>query len=157
MVPPPGGALAAMSSHRRLAQSNRNMRLTPAKDFTVWSLYLKEKPEETHVCIFSISRPHSHTSTLSITTKDSLLSTSWLPHLQYGFACTLVILCPLINERLFLRVTSNNLKRGWSESSCVVQVVKDLVLPQLWCYLLLRQRFALWSGNFHMPQVQPNK
>ena len=35
VVPPPGGALAAMSSHLRLAHSNRNMRLTPAKDFTV--------------------------------------------------------------------------------------------------------------------------
>lgn len=35
VVPPPGGALAAMSSHLKLAHSNRNIRLTPAKDFTV--------------------------------------------------------------------------------------------------------------------------
>lgn len=40
MVPPPGGAFAAISSHLRHAHNNLNIRLTPANDLTVWSRYL---------------------------------------------------------------------------------------------------------------------
>lgn len=64
VVPPPGGALAAMSSHLRLAHSNRNIRLTPAKDFTVWSLYLKEKPQRNYICIVYVhAQVRAHTDT----------------------------------------------------------------------------------------------
>ena len=35
----------------------------------------------------------------------------------------------------------------------VVQWVKELVLPQLWCRSQLWLRFDPWPGNFHMLRV----
>ena len=35
--------------------------------------------------------------------------------------------------------------------------LKDLTLPQLWCWSQLWLRFSLWPGNFHMPRAQPKK
>lgn len=40
VVPPVGEGFTDISSHLRQAQSNRSIRLTPAKDLTVWSRYL---------------------------------------------------------------------------------------------------------------------
>ena len=39
----------------------------------------------------------------------------------------------------------------------VAQWVKDMVLPQLWCWSKLQLRFSPWPGNFHMLWVQPKK
>lgn len=44
VVPTAGEGFTAMSSHLRQAQSNRNIRLTPANDRTVWSRYLHVIP-----------------------------------------------------------------------------------------------------------------
>ena len=42
-------------------------------------------------------------------------------------------------------------------SLVLVQWVKDLALPQLWCRWQLWLRFDPWPRNFHMPQVQGGK
>jgi len=45
VVPPVGEGFTDMSSHLRQAQSSLSIRLTPAKDLTVWSRYLYERTE----------------------------------------------------------------------------------------------------------------
>lgn len=42
VVPTAGEGLTAMSSHRKQAHSSRSIRLTPARDLTVWRRYLQE-------------------------------------------------------------------------------------------------------------------
>ena len=46
-----------------------------------------------------------------------------------------------------------------SESSLVMQWIKDLALSLQWLWLLLWQRFSPWPGNFHMlwAQTKTNK
>ncbi len=43
VVPPVGEGFTDISSHLRQAQSSRSIKLTPAKDLTVWSRYLCER------------------------------------------------------------------------------------------------------------------
>ena len=43
------------------------------------------------------------------------------------------------------------------KSSMVSQWVKDLALSVLWLGSLLWHGFDSWTGNFHMPQVQPRR
>lgn len=49
VVPTAGEGLTAMSSHLRQAQSSRSIRLTPARDFTVWRRYLHRRPKSVSV------------------------------------------------------------------------------------------------------------
>ena len=37
----------------------------------------------------------------------------------------------------------------------VIQCIKDLALPWLWCRVQLQLQFNPKPRNFHMPQVQP--